>query len=122
MIHGEVSGDLSTGTAFTLYDDAGSVITPADGDQIFVGDLIFTTEGANQVTVFFDRDNDNVVDAGEVICRLDPAANGGLSHSFRALPSVRLGSGAAGLPHVISGGVDDVEGVFWGSLVRKRTW
>ncbi len=125
-IHGEVglsSGDLSTGTPFTLYDETGSVITPAAGDQIFISDLTFTTAGANTITVFFDHDNDNLVDAGEVICRLDPAANGGLSHSFRVAPCVRLsGTGPSGLPHVLSSSTDDVVGTFWGTMVKKRTW
>jgi len=64
------TGSFATATEIVLYDENGAVVTLGASERLevhacYVGSLV--TSGVELLQVFLDTDNDNTIDAGEVI-------------------------------------------------------
>lgn len=108
-VHGELhSTDASSGAEIVLYDDDNSVRAIASDEQLEVDSLSLIVVATGDAHVFFDNNDDNVLDAGETIERGTFAANSGIRAEYDKLSVPRGALGAK--PHVIApAGVVDVQ-------------
>lgn len=82
FVHGELStADASTAAVVTLYDDTGATHTLTVGERLIVDSYEIVAAAAAVFELFIDKDDDGVVDAGELVAHGALAANGVLANS-----------------------------------------
>jgi hypothetical protein len=106
-VHGEFHATSSTGGEITLYDVNGNARTLGSEERLVITDATAIFSAAGEGGIYFDADNDNVLDAGEAVVRGSFTENGGVSVHFTGIP--RWGAKGA-LPHVVgpSGTIDAI--------------
>lgn len=107
-VHFEYSGTASGGTEVVMYSDGTTTARVlASTERLCVKELMVTIDTAGSARFFFDADDGNDADAGEILAQGYFGANGGFTLSFPV-------TGSAGAkPHVIitGGGNVRVSGV-----------
>lgn len=88
-VSGELhSTDASGGAEVTLYDADGNSRALAADERLAVDYLSIVTAAGGDAAAYFDIDDDNLIDAGEVLWRGDVAANGGAVLNWADNPRV----------------------------------
>jgi hypothetical protein len=115
-VRGFASGDLSTATEITLYDENGAAVTLGSDERVELIWIFIGPDTAGHTYTFFaDADDDNTVDAGEqlIICKTSTL----LPTNLNLAPCQPVGQPGAKL-HVLASG-SQTASLSVGAIIRK---
>ncbi len=118
--HGEVNGNISAATEFTLYPSDGTLTPIVLGatQRVAIDNIVASTAATGTITIWDDQNDDDLLDAGELIVRINGTTGGGVTSRVGIDLGQRSHVCKAGqVPKVISTSIQPCRVVIRGNIV-----